>query len=49
MEYRLQVGPTSNSSCEMTFKAVDYAAHHFGVADEGVSVLHLRIDLQLAL
>jgi hypothetical protein len=33
----------------MTFKAVDYTAHHFGVADERVRVLHLRINLQLAL
>jgi hypothetical protein len=36
---------TSNSNCEMTFKAADYAAYHFGVADEGVSVLDLQVDL----
>ena len=32
--------PTSNGSCKMTSKAVDYKAYHFGVADEGVSALH---------
>jgi hypothetical protein len=41
--------PTSNGSSEMTYKAVDYLAYHFGVADKGVSVLHLKIDLQLDL
>jgi hypothetical protein len=40
--------PTSNGSSEMTYEAVDYVAHHFEVADEGVGVLHLWIDLQLA-
>jgi hypothetical protein len=39
----------SNSSCEITFKAVDYTAYYFRVADKRVSVLHLRINLQLAL
>jgi hypothetical protein len=39
----------SNDSCEMTYKTVDDAAYHFRVADKGLSVLHLRIDLQLAL
>jgi hypothetical protein len=29
--------PMSNGSCEITFKAVDYATHHFGVADECVA------------
>jgi hypothetical protein len=33
----------------MTYEAVDYAAHHLGLADEGFSVLHLRIDLKPAL
>jgi hypothetical protein len=41
--------PTSNGSYKMTSKSVDFMAHHFGVADEGVSALHSRIDLQLAL
>jgi hypothetical protein len=35
----------SNGSCEMTYKVADYTALHIGVADEGVSVLHLSIDL----
>ena len=47
MSYKLR--PTSNSCSEMTFEVVDYVAHHFGVADEGGSVLYLRIDLRLAL
>jgi hypothetical protein len=41
--------PTPNGSSEITYKAVDYAAHHFKVADEGVGVLHIRVDLQPAL
>jgi hypothetical protein len=32
----------------MTDEAVNYVSHHFGVAGEGVSVSHLRIDLQPA-
>jgi hypothetical protein len=39
-----ELQPTSNDSCEMTYKTVDDAAYHFGVADKGLSVLHLRID-----
>lgn len=32
----------------MTYKTVDDVAYYFGVADKGLSVLRLRIDLQLA-
>ena len=32
----------------MNYEVVDYAAHHIGVADKRVRVLHLRIDLQPA-
>jgi hypothetical protein len=38
----------SNNSCEITYKTVDDMAYHFGVANKGLNVLHLRIDLQLA-
>ena len=54
-DYRLHDGkavsgklrPMSNDSCEMTYKTVGDAAHHFGVADKGLSMLHLKLDLQL--
>ena len=43
-----ELRPTSNGSREVTYKTVDDAAHYFGVADEVVSMSHLRADLRLA-
>lgn len=49
MDTRCRPRCASNSGSEMTYEAVDYAAYHFGITDEGIGVLHAWIDLQPAL